>query len=141
MDSLHAELEFAHQESSFQFSKLQKQQQNLELRSVKLTYPDVKPGEIIEVTNLPDPDASTWTLDSLAADLSSEEAEDDEYGLYPCRWKTGASAIDQCQQAFDCREVSSYIYTNLVACSTLVGFGSAHARLPLSPSTRGDCLS
>jgi hypothetical protein len=140
VDSLHAELELAHQES-FQFSRLEKRKQNLELRSMKLTYPDVEPSEIIEVTRLPDPDTSTWTLDALAADLSAEKAEDDEYGLYPCKWKTGASAIDQCQLAFDCREVSSNLYINLVGCSARVGFGSAHARLSLSPSTRGDCLS
>ncbi|OAX42766.1 hypothetical protein K503DRAFT_293540 [Rhizopogon vinicolor AM-OR11-026] len=111
VDSLVTELELAHQMSSMErnklphtFSELQKRQQ--ELRSVKLTYQGVGPGEIIEVTSLRDPDISDWTeLEALAADLSVEEqVEDDECDLYPCKWITGAGVIDQCQQAFDCKE-------------------------------------
>jgi len=73
---------------------------------VKLTYQETEPDEIIEVTSLRDPDISDWTeLEALAADLSvEEEAEDDECDLYPCEWKPGAGVIDQCLQAFDCKE-------------------------------------
>ncbi|OJA10260.1 hypothetical protein AZE42_08919 [Rhizopogon vesiculosus] len=102
VDSLVTELELAHQKFSIErnelphtFSELQKRQQ--ELRSVKLTYQEVEPGEIIEVTSLRDPDISDWTeLEALAADLSVEEqTEDDERDLLPCEWRTGAGVIDQ----------------------------------------------
>jgi hypothetical protein len=146
VDSLQAELELAHQKFSLEhnklprtFSELRKRQQAPELHSVKLTYPEVEPGEIIGVTSLPDLDGSDWTqMDALAADLSAEVTDDDECGLYPCKWGTGAGVIDQCQQAFDCREVNSNPLYQYSRCSTPVGFGSAHARLPLLPSAPGE---
>jgi hypothetical protein len=103
VDHLHDELELARQKSFLESNKLSRTFSEVP----SLTYPDVEPGETIEVTTLPDPNTS-WIQDALAlaADLSAEEAEDDECGLYPCKWKTGPAVIDQCQQAFDCREVN-----------------------------------
>jgi hypothetical protein len=75
---------------------------------VKLSYTDLEPGEIIELNGLSDPDTnSSSQADALEVDVSPEEAEEEECGLYPCKWKTGADIIDQCQQSFDCREVGS----------------------------------
>lgn len=135
MDHLHDELELAHQKSSLESNKLSRTFSEVP----SLTYPDVEPGETVEVTTLPDPNTS-WIQDALAlaADLSAGEAEDDECGLYPCKWKTGPTVIDQCQQAFDCREVNLNFHVKM--CSTPVGFGSAHARLPLLQSARGDAF-
>ncbi|KAG1745690.1 hypothetical protein EDB19DRAFT_1632194 [Suillus lakei] len=119
VDSLHAnliELERAHQKSSVEHDKIQdlklselrKQNQMPDFHSVKLSYAELEPGEIIELDGLLDPDSSSLNqLDALEVDVSPEEAEEDECGLYPCRWKTGADIIDQCQQSFDCREVGS----------------------------------
>ncbi|KAG2135258.1 hypothetical protein DEU56DRAFT_700611, partial [Suillus clintonianus] len=112
--SLHAnliELERVHQKSSVERdqiqdlkeSELRKQNQMPDLQSVQLSYAELEPGEIIELNGLSDPDTSSLSQeDVLGADVSLEEAEEDECGLYPCRWKTGADIIDQCQQSFDC---------------------------------------
>jgi len=140
IDSLHVELELAHKGSSLErhkilrtFSELRERKERLDRHSIKLAYPEVEPGDITEEL---DPDVA-WALDALD-DLSEAEAEDEGCGLYPCKWRTGATVIDQCQQAFDCREVSSNrIAIEFSRCSTPVGFGSAHAQSLLS-STRGD---
>ncbi|KAG0697564.1 hypothetical protein DFH29DRAFT_945616 [Suillus ampliporus] len=116
VDSLHAnliELGRAHQKSSVKLDKFQdpklfglrKPNQTLDLHLVELTYAELEPGEIIELNDLPDPDTSSLNqVDALGADVSPEEAEEDECGLYPCKWKSGTDIIDQCQQSFDCRE-------------------------------------
>jgi len=93
---------------------------------VNLAYSDVEPGEIIEVTSLPDPDGSDWTqVDALAADLSAGVTDDDECDLYPCKWNTGAGVIDRCQQAFDCREDLDQHMHDYHYCHQLQGNGSS----------------
>lgn len=89
-------------------STLQERNQMPDVHLVKLSYTDLEPGEIIELNGLSDPDTnSSSQADALEVDVSPEEAEEEECGLYPCKWKTGADIIDQCQQSFDCREVGS----------------------------------
>ena len=119
VDSLYAdltELECTRQKSSVERDKLQdlklselrKQNRKLDLHSVKLTHAELEPGEILEVNDLSDPDTNALSqVYALGAHVNVEEAEEDECGLYPCKWKTSADLIDQCQQSFDCREVGS----------------------------------
>lgn len=86
-------------------STLQEHNQMPDVHLVKLSYADLEPGEIIELNGLSHPDTnSSSQADALEVNVSPEEAEEEECGLYPCKWKTGADIIDQCQQSFDCRE-------------------------------------
>ncbi|KAG1780035.1 hypothetical protein EV702DRAFT_928001, partial [Suillus placidus] len=110
VDSLRAnliELGRAHQKSSVERDKIQdlkpselrEHNQMPDFHLMKLSYTELEPGEIIELNGLPDPDTSSL---SQADALEPEEVEEEECGLYPCKWKTGADIIDQCQQSFDC---------------------------------------
>lgn len=112
VDSLRAnliELGRAHQKSSVERDKIQdlklpelrEHNQMPDFHLMKLSYTELEPGEILELNGLPDPDTSSL---SQADALEPEEVEEEECGLYPCKWKTGADIIDQCQQTFDCRE-------------------------------------
>jgi hypothetical protein len=110
------ELGRAHQKSSVErgnvqdlkLSTLQEHNRMPDFHLVKLSYTELEPGEIIELNGLSDPDTNSLSqADALEVDVSPEEAEEEECGLYPCKWKTGADIIDQCQQSFDCREVGS----------------------------------
>ncbi|KAG1813614.1 uncharacterized protein BJ212DRAFT_401711 [Suillus subaureus] len=116
VDSLRAdliELGRVHQKSSVEPDKIQdlklseprEHNRVPDFHSVKLSYTELEPGEIIELNGLSDPDTSFLSqADALEVDVNSEEAEEEECGLYPCKWKTGADIIGQCQQSFDCRE-------------------------------------
>ncbi|KAG2346494.1 hypothetical protein BDR05DRAFT_878400 [Suillus weaverae] len=121
VDSLRAnliELGRAHQKSSVERDKIQdlkppelrEHNQMPDFHLMKLSYTELEPGEILELNGLPDPDTSSL---SQADALEPEEVEEEECGLYPCKWKTGADIIDQCQQTFDCREVGSAFELNL----------------------------
>lgn len=106
----------AHQQSSLERDKvqdlktstLQEHNQMPDFHLVKLSYTELEPGEIIELNGLSDSDTNSLSqADALEVDVGPEEAEEEECALYPCKWKTGADIIDQCQQSFDCREVGS----------------------------------
>lgn len=114
VDSLRADLiGRAHQKSyverdkvqDLKLSTLQEHNRMPDFHLVKLSYTELEPGEIIELNGLSDPATSSLSqADALQVEDSPEEAEEEECGLYPCKWKTGADIIDQCQQSFDCRE-------------------------------------
>ncbi|KAG1855171.1 hypothetical protein DFJ58DRAFT_660020, partial [Suillus subalutaceus] len=117
------ELGRVHQKSSaerdkmqdLKLSELQEHNQMPDFHLVKLSYTELEPGEIIELNGLSGPDTSfLGQADALEVDVSPEEAEEEECGLYPCKWKTGPDVIDQCQQSFDCREVGSALRLNQV---------------------------
>ncbi|KAG1874890.1 hypothetical protein F4604DRAFT_1581815, partial [Suillus subluteus] len=110
------ELGRVHQKSSVErdkiqdlkLSELREHNQMPDFHLVKLSYTELEPGEIIELNGLSGPDTSFLSqADALEVDVSPEEAEEEDCGLYPCKWKTGPDVIDQCQQSFDCREVGS----------------------------------
>ncbi|KAG1789028.1 uncharacterized protein HD556DRAFT_1244348 [Suillus plorans] len=107
-----------HQKSSVEHDKIQdlklsearEHDQMPNFHLMKLSYAELEPGEIVELNGLSDPDTSSLSqVDALGVDVSPGEADEDECGLYPCKWKIGADIIDQCQQSFDCREVGSVL--------------------------------
>lgn len=107
-----------HQKSSVEHDKIQdlklsearEHDQMPNFHLMKLSYTELEPGEIVELNGLSDPDTSSLSqVDALGVDVSPGEADEDECGLYPCKWKIGADIIDQCQQSFDCREVGSVL--------------------------------
>lgn len=102
-----------HQKSSVEHDKIQdlklsearEHDQMPNFHLMKLSYTELEPGEIVELNGLSDPDTSSLSqVDALGVDVSPGEADEDECGLYPCKWKIGADIIGQCQQSFDCRE-------------------------------------
>lgn len=115
VDSLRAdliELGRGHQKSvehdkiqDLKLSELREHNPKPDFHLVKLSYTELEPGEIIELNGLSDPDTSFLSqADALEVDVCPEEAEEEDCGLYPCKWKIGADTIDQCHQSFDCRE-------------------------------------
>ncbi|KAG2136968.1 uncharacterized protein EDB93DRAFT_1091420 [Suillus bovinus] len=108
VDSLHAnliELGCTNQKSFVEHDNIQdlnhsELREHNQMPDFHLSYTELEPGEIIELDT-----SSLSQSDALGVNVSPEEADEEECGLYPCKWKTGADIIDQCQQSFDCREV------------------------------------